>query len=68
LGNANANIDDEFVFMPAQTNRMYAYRQLVRQFDVLLHTAKLRESADGDVRTLYSLRCPSSDHLALLAA
>lgn len=50
------SIDDEYVFMPSQLNRTYAYRQLVRQFDVLLENAKLRVSADGDVRTLYSLR------------
>jgi len=56
LEGTDKSIDDEYVFMPTQTNRTYAYRQLVRQLDVLLDSANLRVSADGDTRTMYSLR------------
>ncbi len=56
LGDASANIDDEYVFMPQHLNRDYAYRQITRQFNVLLKEADLRLNADNDVRTLYSLR------------
>ncbi|MBN9316585.1 MAG: phage integrase SAM-like domain-containing protein [Devosia sp.] len=49
-------IDDEYVFVPQHPNRTYAYRQLARQFDVLMEATDLRESADGEARTLYSLR------------
>lgn len=52
----DAVIDDEYVFMPAHKNRDYALRQIARQFDVILEAAQLRLSAEGDVRTLYSLR------------
>lgn len=56
LGDAKADISDEYVFEPGQQNRDYAYRKITRQFDVILDTAGLRVSADGDDRTLYSLR------------
>lgn len=56
LDDPKANIDDEYVFVPQHDNRTYAYRQLARQFDVLLEATSLRESANGEARTLYSLR------------
>ena len=56
LRNPKAKLDDEYVFMPQHLNRAYAYRQLARQFDVLLEQTALRESTDGEARTLYSLR------------
>ena len=56
LGDPKADISDDYVFEPGQENRDYAYRKITRQFDVVLDTAGLRVSADGDDRTLYSLR------------
>lgn len=56
LGDPNADIADEYVFEPEQENRAYAYRKIARQFDVIMETAGLRYNADGDKRTLYSLR------------
>jgi hypothetical protein len=56
LGDPNADISDEYVFEPEQLNRSYAYRKLARQFDVVIDEANLRFNADGDRRTLYSLR------------
>lgn len=56
LNDPNANIDDEYVFAPTHLNRDYAYRTLARQFDVLLEATGLRHNADGDLRSMYSLR------------
>ena len=56
LGDPNANIDDDYVFMPNHDNRKYAYRQIARRFDVVLKEADLKNDEMGDVRTLYSLR------------
>jgi hypothetical protein len=53
---AGKTIDDQYVFMPQHENRAYAYQQIYRQFELLLQESKLKHSADGDVRTLYSLR------------
>jgi integrase len=47
---------DDYVFMPQHQNRKYAYRQLARQFDVVLKAADLKEGSMGEPRTLYSLR------------
>ena len=56
LGDPNADIDDDYVFMPNHDNRKYAYRQIARRFDVVLKEADLKNDEMGDVRTLYSLR------------
>lgn len=56
------SIDDDYVFMPEQANRTYAYTKLTRQFDIVLDTAKLRQAADDSDRTLYSLRHTSIMH------
>ena len=56
LGDPNADIADEYVFQPDQMNRKYAYRKLTRQFGVILHEAGLKQTADNESRTLYSLR------------
>ena len=50
------SIANEYVFMSQHANRTYAYRQIARQFDVLLSVAKLKTSIDGETRTLYSMR------------
>jgi hypothetical protein len=50
------SIANNYVFMPQHSNRDYAYRQIARQFDVLLSESDLKISEDGDVRTLYSMR------------
>lgn len=56
LNDPNADIDDEYVFAPQHLNRDYAYRTLARQFDVLLEATGLRQNADGELRSMYSLR------------
>ena len=56
LDDPNQSIANRYVFMPQHANRDYAYRQIARQFDVLLSVAGLKENSDGDTRTLYSLR------------
>lgn len=48
--------EDDFLFMPDQQNRDYALRALSRQFDQLLKLAALKDAANGEARTLYSLR------------
>jgi hypothetical protein len=48
--------EDDFVFQPEHENRDTAYRKLSRQFDAAIQLTQLKESKDGDVRTLYSLR------------
>ena len=56
LEDGKKSIANDYVFMPQHSNRDYAYRQIGRQFDVLMSVSGLKESADGDIRTLYSLR------------
>ena len=56
LKDKTKSIANEYVFMSQHSNRAYAYRQIARQFDVLLNEAKLKTSVDGDTRTLYSMR------------
>ena len=56
LEDKKKSIANEYVFMSQHTNRAYAYRQIARQFDVLLSQTDLKTSADGDIRTLYSMR------------
>ena len=48
--------DDDYVFLPQYKSRDYALKQLQRQFDVLMWDTKLGGGADGEERTLYSLR------------
>jgi len=56
LGDRKKSIANEYVFMPQHISRAYAYRQIARQFDVLMSVTGLKESADGETRTLYSMR------------
>jgi hypothetical protein len=46
---------DDYLFYP-NLNREYALKQLQRQFDVLTWHAKLKHGANGEERTIYSLR------------
>ena len=46
---------DDYLFYP-NLNRDYALKQLQRQFDVLTWHANLRYGANGEERTIYSLR------------
>jgi len=56
LEDKKKTIANDYVFMPQHANRDYAYRQIARQFDVLMSVTGLKESADGEARTLYSMR------------
>jgi integrase len=48
---------EDYLFQPAHAdNRSYGLRQLTRQFDQLLLIADLKTNANGESRTLYSLR------------
>jgi integrase len=47
---------DDFVFYPAAKSRAYAMQIMQRQFRYVLERAKLKSGADGQDRTLYSLR------------
>lgn len=48
---------EDYVFQPAHAeNREYALRLLTRQFDKLLELSKLKKTATGEARALYSLR------------
>lgn len=47
---------DDYVFLPEQTNRGNALKDLQRQFSVVLNDIGLKEGATGVERTLYSLR------------
>jgi integrase len=48
---------EDYVFLPQyKNNRDYALKQLQRQWEVLMHSTGLDASADGEERTLYSLR------------
>jgi integrase len=53
--NGKAGADD-YVFLPQYSSRDYALKQLQRQFEILLWDTKLGTGADGEERTLYSLR------------
>lgn len=59
---------NDYVFFPQLTNRDYAYAQLTRQFDVVLAAANLKMDADGQGRTLYSLRHTSLSYRILFGA
>ena len=65
LEDKTTKIDNDYVFMPDQETRTYAYTKLTRQFDVVLDVAGLRVAADGSDRTLYSLRHTSLMHRLL---
>jgi len=56
LEDGRRSIANDYVFMPQHANRNYAYRQIARQFEVLMSMTGLKESADGETRTLYSMR------------
>jgi len=47
---------DDYLFAPHQLNRDYALRDITRQFDQVLKASGLKNTANGDARTLYSLR------------
>ena len=47
---------DEYLFSPTVENRDYALKQLTRQFNAVLEASGLKTDADGNNRTLYSLR------------
>jgi hypothetical protein len=48
--------DDDYVFLPQYESRDYALKQFQRQFEIILWDTKLGNGADGEERTLYSLR------------
>lgn len=48
--------DDDYVFLPQYKSRDYALKQLQRQFEILMWDTGLGEGANGEQRTLYSLR------------
>lgn len=48
--------NDEYVFMPDAVSRDDALKKLQRQFEVVLEMTRLRQSPQGEDRTLYSLR------------
>lgn len=56
LNDEKQSIANRYVFMPQHANRTYAYRQIARQFDVLMSVTGLKTSADEETRTLYSMR------------
>lgn len=47
---------EDYVFMPAYKDRKTALKNLQNQFDVLLSLTGLRVSANGEERSMYSLR------------
>lgn len=47
---------DDYLFCPHQLNRDYALRDIARQFDQVLKVIGLKETPNGEARTLYSLR------------
>jgi len=47
---------DDFVFFPAEKSRAYAMQIMQRQFRHVLEQAGLKTGAEGQDRTLYSLR------------
>ena len=50
--------DSDYVFLPkyGKDQRDYALKQLQRQFEILLWDTGLEKGADGEARSLYSLR------------
>jgi integrase len=48
--------DEDYVFLPQYKSRDYALKQLQRQFEVITWDTRLGKGADGEERTLYSLR------------
>lgn len=47
---------DDFVFMPQYQNREFVIRSISRQFRTVLKSAGLYQAANGETRSLYSLR------------
>lgn len=47
---------NDFVFMPAYSNRDTAYRHLARAFGMLLEETGTKEGRDDEARSIYSLR------------
>jgi len=65
---------EDFVFFPHLENREFALQTMRRQFDEILAKGKLKKSATGEPRTLYSLRHTAimfrltlGDHIDLLS-
>ena len=54
---------DDFLFQPQHLNRVTAYRNLARQFDMILEAADLKIGDKGINRSIYSMR-----HTSLLFA
>jgi hypothetical protein len=55
-GPVSYTADDDFVFLPQFKDRKTALKNLQNQFDVLLSQLNLRFSANGEERSMYSLR------------
>ncbi len=51
-----SSIDEDYVFLPQNSNRTYAYQQIYRQFELALQTAGMKKNSKGDTLTTYSLR------------
>jgi len=47
---------NDYLFCPQQLNRDYALRDITRQYDQVLKAIGLKETPNGEARTLYSLR------------
>jgi hypothetical protein len=54
---------DDYLFQPQHLNRVTAYRNLARQFDMILEEADLKIGDKGINRSIYSMR-----HTSLLFA
>jgi hypothetical protein len=54
---------DDYLFQPQHLNRVTAYRNLARQFDIILEAANLKIGDKGINRSIYSMR-----HTSLLFA
>ena len=54
---------DDYLFQPQHLNRVTAYRNLARQFDMILEAANLKIGDKGINRSIYSMR-----HTSLLFA
>ena len=55
-GKLNAAPKNDYVFLPKQTNRDRALKELQKQISVVLEACKLKQGAKGEERSLYSLR------------
>ena len=47
---------DDYLFQPQHLNRVTAYRNLARQFDMILEAANLKIGDKGINRSIYSMR------------